>query len=144
MQRSATDPSDFIASLSESVRQDIETLDKVITKIMQGLERVMWEGKFWRGSDQQIIGYGDYTHKNRSGNVVNWFIIGLALQKNYISVYVSAVEDNQYLTEQYAGRLGKVKTGKSNVSFKRLDDVNLEVLLEMIAKARDLMTSESS
>lgn len=143
MQRSTKTLEEHLNSLPEPARADIVKLDKQISKIMQGLERVVWEGKFWGGTDQQIIGYGDYTHTNRSGNVVNWFIIGLALQKHFISIYVNAVEGNQYLAESYADRLGKVKTGKNSISFKKLEDVNLDALLEMIAKARELMTSTS-
>ena len=108
MQRSIKTLEEHLNSLPEPARADIVKLDKQISKIMQGLERVVWEGKFWGGSDQQIIGYGDYTHKNRGGDVVDWFIVGLALQKNYISVYVNAVEDNQNLAEKYAAKLGKV------------------------------------
>ena len=79
-------------------------------------------------------------YKNRSVKTVEWHYVGLALQKNAISVYVNAVEDDKYLTESYADRLGKAKVGKSVVSFKRLEDINLDVLLEMITRARDIMT----
>jgi hypothetical protein len=139
MQRSAVTPEAYFDSLPESNRAEIVALDERISAEMRGLERVLWEGKFWGGSDQKIVGYGDFTQSTRSGAEVNWFIVGLALQKNYISVYVNAVEDNRYLAEQYASRLGKVKAGKSSISFKRLDDVDLDILMELIAKARTLM-----
>lgn len=135
-------PEDYLDSLPEPAQADLVALDLQIAKIMSGLERVIWKGKFWGGTDQNIIGYGDYTQKNRGGNVVNWFMVGLAMQKNYISVYVNAVEDNQYLTQRYADRLGKAKVGKSSVSFTKLENVNLAALLEMIAKARNLTSAE--
>ena len=50
-------------------------------------------------------------------------------------MYVNAVEDKAYLAEIYQPRLGKVKTGKSNISFRKLADVNLDVLTEMIEHA---------
>ena len=71
------------------------------------------------------------------GRTVEWFMVGLALQKQYISVYVNAVEDRQYVAEKYAPELGKVKVGKSSISFRRLDDVNLDVLAKVISIARD-------
>ena len=144
MQRSTKTPEEHLSSLPDRARADMVTLDSQVSEIMHGLERVVWEGKFWGGTDQQIIGYGDYTHTNRGGDVVSWFIVGLALQKNYISVYVNAVEDKKYLAEKYATKLGKVKVGKSSISFKKLEDVDLEALLELITKARDLMTSNPS
>lgn len=141
MQRSTTSPDQYLDALPEPARADVVTLDKHISSNLAGLERVVWEGKFWGGSEQKIIGYGEYTQQNRSGSTVEWFIVGLALQKNYISVYVNAVEDNQYLVEKYADQFGKVKTGKSSITFKRLDDVDLDVLMEVVTKARKLMTS---
>lgn len=101
--------------------------------------RVLWTGIFWGGSEQAIIGYGDYTYTRPRGKTLEWFIVGLAVQKKYISVYVNAVEGDQYLAEKYAERLGKVKVGKSSISFTRLADINLDVLLELVGKAEQLM-----
>jgi hypothetical protein len=138
VERSQTSPDQFITSLPEEVREEIATLDTQIHKIMKGHERVLWEGRFWGGSDQRIIGYGHYANVNRSGKTVDWFIAGLAAQKNYITVFVTAVEEGAYLAERYADRLGKVKVGRTTVSFKRLADVDLKVLLELIRRAREL------
>jgi Domain of unknown function (DU1801) len=136
MQRSSTSPDEHIASLSDEVRGDIATLDARISEVMAGEDRVLWEGKFWGGSDQRIIGYGEYTYKGRSGRKGSWFVVGLAAQKNYITVFVNAVEDGAYLTEQYADRLGKAKIGRSSISFKRLDAIDLDVLIELVGSAR--------
>jgi len=68
-------------------------------------------------------------------------VIGLAVQKAHLSLYVSAAEDGRYLVKRYADRLGRVKVGSANVTFKRLSDVDLSVLLEMARRARDLMTA---
>jgi hypothetical protein len=109
--------------------------------VMKGHERVLWQGNLWGGSAQQIIGYGSYRYRNRSGAEVDWFIVGLALQKRHLSVYVSAAEDGTYLVKRYADRLGMVKVGSAYVTFTRLENVELPVLLEMVARARDLMSS---
>jgi hypothetical protein len=136
VQRSTTSPDAHIASLPDAVRPDIATLDARIAEAMEGATRVLWEGRFWGGSDQRIIGYGDYTYTGRSGTTVDWFVVGLAAQKNYISVFVNAVEGGAYLAERYADRLGTAKVGKSSISFKRLSDIDLDVPIELIAKAR--------
>lgn len=119
-------------------------LDQAITAIMEEHERYLIEGKFWGGSVQHIIAYGSYTYTTRSGTTDEWHIVGLAQQRAGISVYVNAVEDGKYLTEAYAGRLGKAKVGKSVISFKRLEDIDLDVLLELIAHARDIMARPST
>jgi hypothetical protein len=105
---------------------------------MAGLERVLWEGVFWGGTTQHIIGYGSYRYKGRSGAEGEWFIVGLAAQKNYLSLYVNAADDGQALAKVYAPRLGKVKAGSANLQFKRAADIDIDVLRKMVARAREL------
>jgi hypothetical protein len=143
MQPSSTPPDDFIASLPDGVRDDIAMLDAQLSRVFEGRERVLWEGPMWGGTDQRIIGYGSYHYKGRSGAEGEWFIVGLAVQKAHLSLYVSAAEDGQYLVKRYADRLGKVKVGSSNVAFKRLTDLDLPAVLEMVERARDLTLSEA-
>jgi hypothetical protein len=131
-------PAQHIAALPDGVRNDVATLDATIVRAMPGEERVLWEGRFWGGSDQRIIGYGAYTYVGRSGASGEWFVVGLAVQKNYLSLYVNAAEDGTYLGKRYAPRLGKVRAGSANLRFKRASDIDLGVLGEMVAKAREL------
>ena len=93
MDRSTTPPDEFIATLPDGVREDIATLDAEIATVMSAHERVLWEGVFWGGTQQRIIGYGSYRYKGRSGAEGEWFIVGLAAQKNYLSLYVNAAAD---------------------------------------------------
>ncbi len=136
-------PDDYIASQEPDIQ---EVLNEIHTRIKKALPRqdcCMWEGIFWGGSEQRIIGYGNYTYLRSDKTQVEWFIIGLTRQKNYFSVYVNAVDDGQYLTERYGPRLGKVKTGKSSITFRHLADVNLDVLSEMVEHAGKIMISDS-
>lgn len=139
MQKTDTDPAAIIEAAPEALRADFATLDARISEVMSGLPRVAWEGVFWGGTEQRIIGYGEYHYQGRSGASGEWFVIGLAAQKQYLSLYVNAVEDGQHLLKRYVPRLGKVKAGSANVSIRRLADVELDVLLEMVAQARELM-----
>jgi Domain of unknown function (DU1801) len=141
MQKSTTTPDEHIASLPEEVRDDIATLDATIAGAMAGEERVVWEGKFWGGTDQRIIGYGSYHYQGRSGAEGEWFIVGLAVQKNYLSLYVTGAADGTSLAKLYAPRLGKVKAGSANIQFKRAADLDLDVLRELVARARELAPS---
>lgn len=143
MQRSETPVDAFLASLPDAPRADMVALDARIAAVMAGHERVLWEGPMWGGTQQHIIGYGSYRSGNRSGAEVEWFILGLAMQKAHLSLYVSAVEDGQYLAKRWADRLGRVKVGSANVTFRRLEDVDLEALLEMVERARELMGRDS-
>jgi len=138
MQRTETSPTEVIDSLPEPVRDEVRALDETISHVMDGLPRDVWEGPFWGGTQQRIIGYGRYQYRGRSGAEGEWFIVGLAAQKNNLSVYVSAAEDGKSLAKTYAERLGKVKAGSGAVTFRRLADVNLEVLVELVRRAREL------
>ena len=139
MQKSTTTtPDEHIASLPDDVRDDIAALDEAIAGAMPGEERVVWEGKFWGGTDQRIIGYGSYHYRGRSGAEGEWFVVGLAAQKNYLSLYVNAAEDGTYLSERFGSRLGKVKAKRANVQLKYAADVDLDVLREMVGRAREL------
>ena len=107
---------------------------------MSGHDKTVWSGKFWGGSDQNIIGYGNYSYERSRGDAAEWFIVGLAPQKRYISVYVNAADDDGYLVEKYGDKLGKAKVGKSSISFHSLEDINLDVLLDLIEKAEKQMS----
>jgi hypothetical protein len=133
-----TTPDQHIASLPEGVREDIASLDAAISAAMSGLERVLWEGVFWGGSSQQIIGYGSYRYKGRSGAEGEWFIVGLAAQKNYLSLYVNGAEGGTTLAKRYGPTLGKVKAGSGNIQFKRAADIDLDALRELVVRAREL------
>lgn len=138
MDRTDTDPDRYIAGLPDEVREDIAELDNRISHVFSDGSKVMWEGRFWGGSDQSIIGYGEFSYTNSSGRDVHWFAVGLAAQKHYISVYVNAVDDGSYLLQQYAGRLGKVKIGSASLSFNSLEDLDVEVFDELINRAHEL------
>jgi Domain of unknown function (DU1801) len=142
MERSSTPPDEFIASLPDGVRDDMTRLDAIIAEAFAGGERVLWEGKFWGGTQQHIVGYGAYHYKGRSGGEGEWFVVGLAAQKNYLSLYVNATDDGQYLGKVYAPRLGKVKAGSANLQFKRAADLDLDVLRELVTAARDSLTPD--
>lgn len=145
MQKTTTDPSTWLESLPEARRADMQRLDRLISRIMKGRSRTLWEGVFWGGTAQTIIGYGNLTTNGARGMSVDWFAIGLALQKNYISLYVNVVDGRQYLAEKYGRRLGaKVKVGKASLSFASLDQIDMDVLTSLITKARDLSVAASS
>lgn len=137
MDKTNTDPSAYIASLIPGRREVVSSLDQRISAALPGQSRTLWTGKFWGGSVQTIIGYGDLTTRQSSGKTVHWFMVGLAVQKNYFSLYVNAVEDAQYVAEKYRDELGQVKIGKASISFKKLEDLDLTGLDKVLSIARD-------
>ena len=141
MDRSSTSPDEFLAGLPDEVRPDMVAVDAVLAAAFDGDERVLWEGPFWGGTQQRIIGYGTYHYRGRSGAEGEWFVVGLAAQQRYFSLYVNASEDGTYLAQRYADRLGKAKAARANVQFKRASDLDLDAVREMAARARELMAA---
>lgn len=82
-----------------------------------------------------MLGYGSFPYRNHKHEVITWPTVALANQKNYISIYVCAVEGKEYLAEKYKAKLGKVSVGKSCIRFKKLADVNLPELKKLLQKA---------
>lgn len=124
----AQTPEDYIAQIDEPRKSQIITLFNLIRKTAPTLSPYMQSG---------MIGFGKYHYKYASGREGDWFTIGLASQKNYISVYICATMDNKYLAEEYKNKLPKANIGKSCIRFKSTDDIDLNILTELIKKARD-------
>jgi hypothetical protein len=82
-----------------------------------------------------MLGYGSMKYLNHKKDVIDWPIVSLANQKNYISLYICAAENGEYIAEKNKDRLGKVKVGKSCIQIKKIEDLNLDVLKEVIKSA---------
>jgi hypothetical protein len=139
-----TTPDAFLASLPDDVGSMMTELDSIITSCLQERARVLWEGRFWGGTDQHIIGYGDIVQPRPRGEPVEWFLVGLARQQRSFSIYVNAVLDGAYLLERYAGRLGTVKTGAASINFGGLDDVDVDELKALLSHAHDVSPEDGA
>jgi hypothetical protein len=133
---------EHLDSVPEDIRPDMVSMDDLISEAMPGFDRVLWVGKFWGGTDQEIIGYGHLSTANSKGVLVDWFHVGLAAQKNHMSVYVNVTDGGRYLGAVYGDRLGRVKVGSASLGFKSVKDVNLDVFTEMIRRAAELAVVE--
>lgn len=82
-----------------------------------------------------MLGYGSFKYFDYKKDMIDWPVIALASQKNYISLYVCALDNGEYLAEKYKDQLGKVSVGKSCIRFKSLEDINLSEVEKIIIKA---------
>ncbi len=74
----------------------------------------------------RMIGYG----RRVLSSGVEWPVVGVALQKNYISVYLI---DGAVL-EPFRGRLGEVRMGRGNFSFVRFTDLDMEAVTGLLGE----------
>jgi hypothetical protein len=119
-------PEEYIASLEEPRRSEIQQLHDLIRRTLPDYEPHIRSG---------MLGYGEYHYRYASGREGDWSVVSLASQKRYISLYVSCVKGDEYLAESYKERLPKADIGKSCVRFKRVSDVDLEALEQLLVEA---------
>lgn len=138
MERTATDVDVWLAELSGPRADAMRELDRVITGELAGLDRALWQGAFWGGTEQSIIGYGAIAQPRPRGEPVEWFLIGLADQAAHLSVYVNAAEDGEYLVKRRAGELGRVKVGSAAITIPSLDRLDSDGFVRLLRRAREL------
>lgn len=79
-----------------------------------------------------MIGYGTHRFIYPSGREVDWSVVALASQKNYISVYVCASNGREYVAEKYKDKFPKASIGKSCIRFKKLSDIDVDILRDVV------------
>lgn len=120
---------EYLAQVPAERQEIVNTVHQTILKAIPEQKPHMLSG---------MIAYGNYHYKSKSGREGDWAIILLANRKDYVSTYICAVENNKYIAETNKDRLGRVSVGKSCVRFKKLEDINLDVLTELCKKAEKL------
>jgi uncharacterized protein DUF1801 len=119
----ARTPAAYIRSLPEPRRSEVRALHTLIRRTVPRLRPHIRSG---------MIGYGPFHYRYASGREGDWFIIGLASQKQYISVYVCAVSKGKYVAERYKRQLPKANIGKSCIRFRHLEDIDLNTLKQIL------------
>ena len=77
-----------------------------------------------------IVGYGSYSYRYESGHSGDACLTGFAVRGKELVVYLIAENTEQV---DLLAKLGKHKMGKGCVYFKRLTDLNVQVLEALIA-----------
>jgi len=112
---------DYFAAIDDPVRRaDCIALDKLMSKVSKK------PPKMWGAA---IVGYGNHHYKYESGREGDICQIGFSSRKGDISVYLSSEYPEK---EQLLAQLGKHKIGKSCLYIRKLADVDLKVLEQMI------------
>lgn len=121
---------DYIATLPEPKRSDIETLHKRMVELFP-------EGKLWflDGKDDHgkivanpNIGYGLQAIKYADGRTKDFYQIGISANTSGISVYIMGIEDKKYLPETYGKTIGKASVTGYCIKFRTLKDINIGIL----------------
>ena len=117
---------EYFDALPKDRREVLEFLHKFIHKVAPDLKPLFM---------YNMPGYGSFKYKNYKNQILDWPVIGMASQKNYMSLYVCAIDAGEYIAEKHKAELGKVSVGKSCIRFKKLEDLNLKTLEKVIKLA---------
>jgi hypothetical protein len=113
----------------EKKRRDSFTLLALI-KEASGEQPVLWGN---------MVGFGSYHYRYASGHEGDAFLTGFSPRKQNLTIYIMpGFEQYQDLME----RLGKYKTGKSCLYIKKVEDINLDVLKELVHRSVERMRQE--
>lgn len=124
-QRNNASVAAFLNSVTdEEKRKDCFTVLELMKKITKE-EPAMW--------GDSIVGFGSYHYKSeRSKQEGDWFITGFSPRKQNLTLYIlPGISRYKELVDQ----LGKCKTGGSCLYIKKLNDVDLKVLKQLITTA---------
>jgi hypothetical protein len=107
-----------------------------ILEIMQRATKA--EPRMWGAS---IIGFGSYHYKYVSGREGDWMLTGFSPRKQNLTLYIMpGFEEYDSLMK----KLGKHSTGKSCLYIKKLEDVDIKVLKELVAKSVEKMKKSNA
>ena len=121
---------EFLNQISDKERRDdCFTVAKMMEEIT-GDKPKMW--------GPTIIGFGSYHYKYASGHEGDAPIIGFSPRKAQFSLYVTVPGHED---EKLVGALGNIKRGKACIYFKKLADLDLDVLEKIVKATMDMHVS---
>lgn len=130
VQSAAKTVDEYLDELPEDRREAITTLRKLVKKNLP---------KGYRES----IGYGMINYEvpletfSETYNGQPLCYIGLAAQKNHLALYLTGVygeeSKEQYLRDEFKKAGKKLDMGKSCLRFKKLDDLALDAIANIVA-----------
>lgn len=117
---------EFLASIpDEERREECRTVARLMRRITKKKPR-MWGAA--------MVGFGSYRYKYASGREGEWFLTGFSPRKQNLTLYIMAGFERY---DELMQKLGKYKTGKSCLYVKRLEDVDMEVLTDLVRQSVD-------
>jgi hypothetical protein len=115
------DPRNYLNTLTD--RQQREDCFKIVEmmKKSSGVGPKMW--------GPAIVGFGHQVLKYETGRELDWMVVGFAPRKGNITLYTLSDSAEQ---TKLLDKLGKFKTGKGCLYIKRLSDIDITVLQQLI------------
>ena len=107
----------------EAKRKDSYLLFEMMQKATKN------EAKMWGDS---IVGFDDYHYVGKSGREGDWLLAGFSPRKQALTLYMLGGWEQH---DELLAKLGKHSLGKGCLYIKRLEDVDMSILNELIVEA---------
>ena len=116
-----------VEAFLQTIKEEEKIKDcAVVLKMMKQITKQ--EPKMWGSS---IVGFGSFHYKSeRSKQEGDWFMIGFSPRKQNLTIYIISGFD---LYMEQLKNLGKHTTSVSCLYVKRLSDINIKVLEELVS-----------
>ncbi|MFT4108958.1 hypothetical protein [Propionicimonas sp.] len=131
----------YLACQPEPKRADLRTVHARVLAEFPGCRLWFSDGRNEAGKvvANPGIGYGVRTITYANGSSREFYRIGLGANATGISVYVLGLPDRTHLARSYGESIGKAGVTGYCIRFRRLSDIDQDVLLAAI---RDAMALE--
>jgi hypothetical protein len=120
----------YITSQPAPKRNDMQVLHHLMLHVLPGCRLWFSDGKNRDNKtvSNPTIGYGLRTIHYADGKTRAFYQIGISANTTGISVYVLGLDDKTYLSQTYGEKLGKASVSGYCIKFKRLNDINMNIL----------------
>jgi hypothetical protein len=113
---------DYLAAIADEARRDD---CRALVQLMSGVTKR--PPRMW---GEAIVGFGSYRYRYESGREGDAPLVGFAARKGDISVYLVAGFEGQ---QALLARLGRHRMGKACLYVRRLSDLDMRVLEQLVA-----------
>lgn len=118
----------FVEQIEPEARRDDARTVAAMMERLSGYPPVMW--------GPAIVGFGSYHYKYDSGREGDFLRIGFSPRKAALTLYIM---DGFPRHAELMARLGTYKTGKSCLYVKKLADLDMAVLEELVTASLSYM-----
>lgn len=130
---------DFLGTIQDEQKQ------KDAFSLLELFKEVTAEpAKMWGAS---IVGFGEQPYERADGSEHSWMKTGFSPRKQNLTLYIMSgfeeyADARGYNPEPLLDKLGPHSTGKSCLYIKRLSDINVSVLEQLIKLSIDVQAKD--
>lgn len=122
----------FIDSVEDEQKREDSRKILALMKEVTGEEPRMW--------GDSIVGFGSYHYKYASGREGDWPLTGFSPRKQSLTIYIMPGFDRY---KDILKKLGKHSTSVSCLYIKKLDDIDMDILKELVRESVEIMRKEN-